>query len=109
MSTVRDRRQRQCRTRQRVHIGPADSTLTPHAGLIAITELADHLDVATTLDAGIGPVKQRGRGITGGELLVSLASCQMAGGITWFRWTGCVPIPSARNWGSHNDFLPRFA
>jgi hypothetical protein len=80
VSTVRGRRQQRRKTRQRVHLGPADPTLTSNAGLIAITELAEHLAVATTLDAGIGPLKQRDRGLTGGELLLSLASCQMAGG-----------------------------
>jgi hypothetical protein len=63
-----------------VRIGTSDPTLTPNAGLIAITELVDRVGVTTALDAGIGPVKRRDRGMTGGELLVSLASCQMAGG-----------------------------
>lgn len=80
VSRVRGRRQQRRKARPHVHIGPADPTLTPHAGLVAITELADHLAVATTLDAEIGPVKQRDRGITGGELLVSLASAHLAGG-----------------------------
>jgi Transposase DDE domain group 1 len=80
VSTVRGRRQQQRTTRQRVHVGPSDPTLTPNAGLTAITELADHLAVSTALDAGIGPVKQRDRGLTGGQLLLALASAHLAGG-----------------------------
>jgi Transposase DDE domain group 1 len=67
-------------TGQRVRIGPSDPTLTPHAGLIAITELADHLGISTALDTQIGPIKQRDRGLTGGQLLLSLASAHLAGG-----------------------------
>jgi len=63
-----------------VHIGRSDPTLTPNAGLAVVSELVEHLNVTGTLDAGIGPLKQRDRGINGGELLVSMASCQLAGG-----------------------------
>lgn len=80
MSRVRGRRRQRREARRLVRIGTSDPTLTPNAGLIAITELVDRVGVATALDAGIGPVKRRDRGMTGGELLVSLASCQMAGG-----------------------------
>ena len=45
-----------------------------------MSELVEHLNVTATLDAGIGPLKQRARGITGPELLVSLASAQLTGG-----------------------------
>jgi hypothetical protein len=48
------------------------AVMTPNAGLIAITELVDRVGVTTALDAGIGPVKRRDRGMPGGELLVSL-------------------------------------
>jgi hypothetical protein len=58
----------------------SDASLTPNAGLAAVSELVEHLNVTAALDAGIGPLKQRDRGITGGELLVSLASAQLTGG-----------------------------
>ena len=80
MSRVRGRRRQRREARRLVRIGTSDPTLTPNAGLIAITELVDRVGVTTALDAGIGPVKRRDRGMSGGELLVSLASCQMAGG-----------------------------
>jgi Transposase DDE domain group 1 len=65
---------------RRVRIGASDASLTPNAGLAVVGELAEYLNVTATLDAGIGPLKQRDRGITGGELLVSLASAQLTGG-----------------------------
>jgi hypothetical protein len=61
-------------------ISAADPSLTPNAGLAAVSELVEHLNVTATLDAGIGPLKQRNRGVTGAELLVSLASAQLTGG-----------------------------
>jgi hypothetical protein len=63
-----------------VTIGASDASLTPNAGLAAVSELVEHLNVTAALDAGIGPLKQRDRGITGAELLVSLASAQLTGG-----------------------------
>jgi hypothetical protein len=65
---------------RRVAIGASEASLTPNAGLAAVSELLEHLDVTAALNAGIGPLKQRDRGINGGELLVSLASCQLTGG-----------------------------
>jgi hypothetical protein len=62
-----------------VRVGAADPMLTPNAGLAAITELVDRLGVVESLDAGIGPIKQRDRGHSGGELLVGLAAAQLAG------------------------------
>jgi hypothetical protein len=63
-----------------VAIGASDPVLTPNAGLVAVGELVEGLGVTAALDAGIGSVKQRDRGMTGGELLVSLASCHLTGG-----------------------------
>ena len=47
---------------------------------MALSELIERLDVLGALDAGIGPVKQRDRGATGGEVLAALAQCQLLGG-----------------------------
>jgi hypothetical protein len=80
VSRVRGRGRGWRKARRRVRIGASDPTLTSNAGLVAVTELVDRLGVTSALDAGIGSVKQRDRGVTGGELLVSLASCQLAGG-----------------------------
>ena len=64
---------------RRVRIGTPDPTLTPVSGLLAVTELVDRLDVIDRLDAAIGPIKQRRRGHTGGQLLVGIAAAQLAG------------------------------
>lgn len=47
--------------------------------MAAVTELVERLDVIGRLDAVIGPIKQRRRGHTGGQLLVGLAAAQLAG------------------------------
>jgi hypothetical protein len=63
-----------------------DPTLTPYAGLAVSGELARRLRVAELIDAelaverGARPVKVRRRGLSPGELLVSLAESQLVGG-----------------------------
>jgi Transposase DDE domain group 1 len=64
---------------RRVRIGAPDPTLSPVSGLVAVTELCDRLDVIDRLDGVIGPVKQRRRGHTAGQLLVGIAAAQLAG------------------------------
>ena len=66
----------------RVRVGPADRSLTGLAGLAAVSELVDRLGVVETLDERVGPVKQRARGLSGGGLLVGLATAQLAGQVT---------------------------
>lgn len=75
MSTLRGRHE----GRQQVRIGAPDPSLTPVAGLLAVTELVDRLGVVSALDEAIGPIKQRARGQSGGEFLTALAAAQMAG------------------------------
>src|SRR5208283_5471423 len=65
--------------RQQVQIGAPDRSLTPNAGLAAITELCDRLGVIGALDAAAGPIKQRDRGFGAGELLTGIAAAQLAG------------------------------
>ena len=67
------------RSRQQPRIGVPDRSLTPNAGLAAITELCDRLGVIGALDAAVGPIKQRERGFGAGELLAGLAAAQLAG------------------------------
>ena len=62
-----------------MRIGAPDPSLTPVAGMVAVTELVERLDVIGRLDAAIGPIKQRRRGHTGGQLLVGIAAAQLAG------------------------------
>jgi len=65
--------------RRRVRIGRSDPSLTPVAGMAAVTELVERLRVIARLDAAIGPIKARRRGCSGGQLLVGMAAAQLAG------------------------------
>ena len=62
-----------------MRVGRADPPVTGNAGIVAVTELVDRLDVIGSLDAAVGPIKQRNRGFGPGELLVGMASAQLAG------------------------------
>ncbi len=53
--------------------------MTGLAGLAAVDELTERLAMVGELDAGIGPIKQRARGLSGGQLLLGMASAQLAG------------------------------
>ena len=67
------------RARRRVRIGAPDGSLTRFSGLAAVTELTDRLDVVGRLDAAIGPIKDRDRGFSGGQVLVGIAAAQLVG------------------------------
>ena len=67
------------KTRGRIQIGAADPSLTRAGGMIAVTELCGKLGLTAALDEGIGPVKQRARGFTGGQVLTGMAAAQLAG------------------------------
>ena len=54
--------------------------MTSSAGLLAVGELMDRLGVIEALDTGIGAIKARARGVTGGELVAALAQCQLLDG-----------------------------
>jgi hypothetical protein len=62
-----------------VRAGAPDRSLTANAGLAAVTGLCDRLGVIGALDAAIGPIKQRDRGLGAGELLAGIAAAQLAG------------------------------
>ena len=65
---------------QQARIGAPDRSLTPNAGMAAITELCGRLDVIGALDAAVGPIKQRDRGFGAGQLLAGL--------VVWARKVG---------------------
>ncbi len=79
MSSVRRHKRTAKQTRQRVRIGAPDASLTGLAGLVAVDELTERLGMVAELDAGIGPIKQRARGLSGGQLLLGMATAQLAG------------------------------
>lgn len=62
-----------------VRIGKPDASLTGLAGLAVLDELVGALGVVSALDRAVGPIKVRERGLTGGQLLVGLASGQLCG------------------------------
>ncbi|MGY5885040.1 IS1380 family transposase [Modestobacter lacusdianchii] len=68
------------RRARRVRIGEADERLTSCAGVEAVRELDQVLGVTAALEEHVGAVKQRRRGLSGAETLLSLASCQLTGG-----------------------------
>lgn len=66
-------------TRLNARVGVPDGSLTENGGLLLVAELDRALGVTAALDAGIGPVKQRDRGLTGGEFALALAVVQLTG------------------------------
>ena len=67
------------KTRGRIQVGADDPSLTGAGGMLAVTELSGKLGLIAALDAGMGPVKQRRRGFTGGQVLAGMAAAQLAG------------------------------
>lgn len=68
----------------RLTIRADDPALTPYAGLAIVGELARSTRLVELIDAELGTVagpavKSRRRGLTAGQLVVSLAECQIAG------------------------------
>jgi hypothetical protein len=63
-----------CGGRRWVRIGVPDPWLMLVAGLVAVTGLVDRLRVIDRLDAGMGPIKARRRGCSGGQLLVGMVA-----------------------------------
>jgi Transposase DDE domain group 1 len=63
-----------------------DDALTPFAGLVCVGELARRTGLVELVDGEMAaegraaPVKRRRRGVSGGELVVSLAESQLVGG-----------------------------
>jgi hypothetical protein len=74
------------RGRGRIVFRADDERLTPHAGLACVGELARRTGLVELIDAELAtegraaPVKRRRRGVSGGELVVSLAESQLVGG-----------------------------
>ncbi len=64
---------------RRVRIGAPDERLTPCAGVQAVREVDRVLGLTAALERHVGAVKQRQRGLSGGQLLTALASAQLTG------------------------------
>ncbi len=46
-------------------MGAPDQSLTSVSGMAAVTELVERLGVISALDAAVGPIKLRNRGVRG--------------------------------------------
>lgn len=57
-----------------------DPSLTATAGMVCVRETVRALGLVDAIDALVGPIKQRQRGLSAGEFVVSLAECQLSGG-----------------------------
>lgn len=79
VGTIRRKKRMAKHDRRRVGIEAADRSVTGMAGLVRVDEMVSRLGLATELDPGIGPIKQRMRVVTGGPLLVGMASAQPLG------------------------------
>jgi hypothetical protein len=70
----------------RIEVRADERSLTPYAGLAVSGELARRVGLVELIDAELAverrarPIKLRRRGLSAGELVVSLAECQLVGG-----------------------------
>jgi hypothetical protein len=62
-----------------VQVGAPDGSLTKFLGLVAVTELSERLGVIERLDAAVGPIKTRDRGLSAGQVLVGMSAAQLCG------------------------------
>ena len=65
--------------RLRARLGAPDEALTENGGLVVVAELDRALGITAALDAHIGPVKERDRGLSGGEFALAMAAVQLTG------------------------------
>ena len=79
MSKLRAKKRSAKRSARRVRIGPPDRSLTRLAGLATVEEVISRLAMVAEFDRGIGSIKQRDRGLSGGQLLVGMATAQLVG------------------------------
>jgi hypothetical protein len=63
-----------------VKLGRDDPSLTPAAGVVLVAELDRILGLAQTIDSHVGRIKQRDQGLSGGEVVLSMAETMLGGG-----------------------------
>jgi len=63
-----------------VRIGAPDASLTASAGVAAVAEADRVLGLTRRLDRHLPSFKQRDRGLSAGQTLMAVASCQLTGG-----------------------------
>jgi len=62
-----------------VQVGAPDESLIRFSGLAAVTELTGRLGIIGKLDDAVGPIKDRDRGFSAGQVLVGMAAAQLCG------------------------------
>lgn len=67
-------------SRPRVVARADDRSLTANAGSVCVAQAVRALGMIESIDAFVGPIKQRNRGLTAGEFVVSVAECLLSGG-----------------------------
>jgi hypothetical protein len=73
---------------------PADS----RGGVEAVREADRALGLTRALEAGIGPIEERDRGLTTGQLLESMSSAPLTGADVLVGLNGAGPISPASRW-----------
>ena len=66
--------------RPKLHPGDDDPSLTAHAGLALVGELVARIGLVEGIDARLGHLKARRRGLSPGQFVVSMAESVLAGG-----------------------------
>jgi hypothetical protein len=66
--------------RPTIALGDPDPSLTPRAGLRLVAEVDRVLGLVASIDRHVGPTTARRRGLSAGELVVSMAETMLAGG-----------------------------
>ena len=95
MRKLRGKKRSAKRSARRVRIGVPDGSLTALAGLAAVDEVTARLGIVGALDRGIGPIKQRARGLTGGQLLLGWRRRNWPARTASRGWTGSGPTRAA--------------
>src|SRR5437588_12628692 len=66
--------------RPKLHPGDDDPSLTAHAGLALLGELVARIGLVEGIDARLGHLKARRRGLSPAKFVVSMAASVVAGG-----------------------------
>ena len=77
--------------------GAPDLSVTRFSGMVAVTERVDRLGMVKLLDAAIGPIKARDRGLSGGQLLGGMSAAQLAGSTRRRQMRQTCPAAPSRN------------
>ena len=75
-----------------------ETNLTPNAGLAVVAETVAVLGLIDAFDSSIGPIKQRQRGLSGGQLVVSMAESLLVAARFCAIWTRYETTRRVHGW-----------